>query len=102
MPTGEPLFCGGRGRPVDVEVLRNGDVLVSDEVNSLVYRLRYTGRRADCVKTFGNCGIGGGAAALPGLAQPAPLPPSVYPEQQVAAWVQQAAAWVQQVAACSA
>jgi glucose/arabinose dehydrogenase len=43
---GLPVGCGnagGRGRPVDVEVLRDGSMLVSDDMNSLVYRISFIG-----------------------------------------------------------
>ena len=52
---GGTLLCGGRGRPADVEVLRSGEVLVTDETNSLVYSVRYTGKTPDCITSFGNC-----------------------------------------------
>lgn len=48
------LYCGGRGRPTDVEVLRSGAMLVTDEMNSLVYHIRYTGNQPDCITTFGS------------------------------------------------
>ena len=31
-------YCGGQGRPVDLEVLADGSMLVADEMNSLVRR----------------------------------------------------------------
>lgn len=36
-------YCGGRGRPVDVEVLRDGTMLLSDDMNGLIYRIEYIG-----------------------------------------------------------
>lgn len=41
--TGAPTYCGGIGRPADVEVLADGSMLVTDEMNSIVLRVRYTG-----------------------------------------------------------
>ena len=42
-PDGQFLKCGGRGRPVDVEVMRDGSILISDDMNSLIYRVSYIG-----------------------------------------------------------
>ena len=39
-------YCGGRGRPVDVEVMRDGSILLSDDMNSLIYRIEYVGEAA--------------------------------------------------------
>jgi glucose/arabinose dehydrogenase len=39
-------YCGGRGRPADLLVLPDGSLLVSDEMNSLVYRITYTNSEA--------------------------------------------------------
>ena len=38
---GPTRLCGGRGRPVDVEVMRDGSILISDDMNSLIYRVTY-------------------------------------------------------------
>ena len=40
-------YCGGRGRPVDVEVMRDGSILLSDDMNSLIYRIEYVGEAAE-------------------------------------------------------
>lgn len=42
-PDGSTLLCGGRGQPVDVEVMQDGSILVTDEMNSLIYRITYVG-----------------------------------------------------------
>ena len=39
----ETLYCGGIGRPSDVRVIADGSLLVTDETNSLVYRVTYEG-----------------------------------------------------------
>jgi len=46
-------YCGGRGRPTDVAMLPSGELLISDQLNSLVYKIEYTGKRPDCVTTYG-------------------------------------------------
>jgi hypothetical protein len=39
----QKTYCGGKGRPADVAVLADGSLLVTDEMNSLVYRISYRG-----------------------------------------------------------
>jgi glucose/arabinose dehydrogenase len=34
-------YCGGIGRPADVRVISDGSMLITDETNSLVYRISY-------------------------------------------------------------
>lgn len=34
-------YCGGVGRPSDVQTLADGSMLATDETNSLVYRITY-------------------------------------------------------------
>eukprot|EP01051_Picozoa_sp_SAG22_P014621 SAG22_NODE_1802_length_3535_cov_2.147846_1_plen_619_part_00 len=46
---GAPFFCGGIGRPADVEVLADGSVLVTDELNSLVYSVAYNRPPPPCL-----------------------------------------------------
>ena len=36
-------YCGGIGRPADVRVISDGSMLITDETNSLVYRISYRG-----------------------------------------------------------
>jgi len=38
MPTG---FCGGWGRPADIEVLSDGSILISDETYGVIWRVSY-------------------------------------------------------------
>jgi len=38
-----PFYCEGWGRPADVEWLDDGSLLVSDEMNGVVYRVTYKG-----------------------------------------------------------
>ena len=55
---GGPRHCGGRGRPVDVEVMPDGSILLSDDMNGLIYRVQYIG-------TPPVSGASTGLAALP-------------------------------------
>lgn len=48
----QKTYCGGKGRPADLAVLADGSMLVTDEMNSLVFRISYNGP-------------GGGAAPAP-------------------------------------
>lgn len=61
-------YCGGRGRPVDVEVLRDGTVLLSDDMNGLIYRIEYIGD-GDAQ----DAGSAAGASAVAGLVRSEPL-----------------------------
>eukprot|EP00457_Paulinella_chromatophora_P003812 gb/GEZN01003820.1/.p1 GENE.gb/GEZN01003820.1/~~gb/GEZN01003820.1/.p1 ORF type:complete len:559 (+),score=44.46 gb/GEZN01003820.1/:131-1807(+) len=36
-----PFYCGGWGRPVDVLILKDGSMLISDDLNGVVYRVYY-------------------------------------------------------------
>lgn len=61
-------YCGGRGRPVDVEVMRDGTILLSDDMNGLVYRVEYIGD-ADSSAHVASSHV----AAMAGLVRSEPL-----------------------------
>eukprot|EP01050_Picozoa_sp_SAG11_P015988 SAG11_NODE_2127_length_3781_cov_2.239272_5_plen_261_part_00 len=48
----QQLYCGGMGRPSDLVVLPDGSLLVSDEMNSLVYRVSYKGDKSGCTNAL--------------------------------------------------
>jgi len=39
----QPYYCSGWGRPADVQILNDGSLLMSDELNGKIYRITYDG-----------------------------------------------------------